>query len=361
MRRIYTGIILLLCLAVILGACGAPAAPAPPMPAAPAAPAPAAPAPAADASPAPARPQPTAPAEAAEPAPPPAAAEPGTAHGAIRFEVEDAAQEEPGGPYFVMPVIDPDEDDGRMLVYNVTLRLQTDEFMSGWRLMLNTVGDMGGRFPHAAFYGHDMRQANPDTRRATFDIRLPTRHLAQFIEIVEQNYNIWWLDITEQDEAVTYQRRDTAIQGLQDEEDWLLGQLEGELTTQQELDLLAGLAHIRGQIAELQISQDQLIDQVIYSTITVELLEAFPPYEMEEIAPPTFGERLGSAASESALVVLGAIQGLVVFIVESLPAILGLILIIVIAIRVTRRLRRNDKVTKFLSGEQSGDRDSGDS
>ena len=120
----------------------------------------------------------------------------------------------------------------------------------------------------------------------------------------------------------------------------LLDELLGFLELQDEL------ARVRRQVAEAEISQEQLMDSVIYSTVVIDLFEVSP------VVPPTFGERLSSAASGF----VSFAQSFVIFIVVMLlPLLLVFVVCAVITlliIRITNKLRRSKKLSKFLSGEK---------
>ena len=351
MKRLHTEIILLLCVVIIFGACSAPMSPEPP------------PRDGGGGTSAPAQPVP------GDDSP--------VISGRPREFVDDyefwemvaredwldpadtetlfeiwAALRQDTGPYFSMPIITPGDESGRMLIYDVRMRLQTSEMMSGWRLMHNTAGRLDGEIEHAIFYGRDKRQVNPENMRAFFALRIPTENLAEFIELVENNYNIWWLEMRVQDETVTYQRRDASLEGLRNEETQLIDALENETAPEQEQALQDQLATIRRQLDDLQIAQDQLVRDVIYSTVTVELFEAFLPTD-EETVHLTHAERLNQTTS-------AIVQGTLVFATTALPVmlvILILVAIVLVIIRFVNKLRRSDKLIKFLNGEQPHDQD----
>ena len=315
MKRLHVAVACLLCVVIILGACSAP------MPA---------------------------PAAAGDTRPPPPPME----------HFEDAMMEAEGN-YFAMPIITPSDESGRLMVYNVNMRLQTGEFMSGWSLILRTVDEMGGYFPHRVFQGDDARRAPSGSRQAYFLFRLPTENLAQFIELVANNYNIWWLEITAQDETITYQRIDSALQELQEMERWLMELLEDAQTTEEIdeildeileiLGLQEELAQVRRQIAEAEITQGQLMDDIIYSTVVIDL------FEVSQAVPLTFGERLSGAVSGSMSAAASVVQGFAVFIVLMVPVVLVLAIcvgLVFLVIRVINKMRRSKKLASYLNGEK---------
>ena len=327
-RNLRAVIICVLLMALILGACSAPdsapAAPAPATPAAPAAPAASAP-------------------------PPPMDMFENDLEAEIWQEIIDMLAEEEEA-FFGVPIITPSDESGRLMVYNVQMRLQTSDFMRGWRLILDTVGEMGGYFPHTIHLGDDMRRDPTQSREAFFRIRIPTENLAEFLLLIEQNYNIWRFEKTAEDEIMTYRRTDYALQGMREDETRLAQMLDGAEETEEILDLQSQLAALRNSIANMEISQDQLMDAVIYSTVIIELYEAFAPYVAEELPPLTFGEQMREALSGSLSFLSRLAQSLAIFAVVVLLPMLVIAVIVLICIRLVNKMRRSKKMAKFLSG-----------
>ena len=257
------------------------------------------------------------------------------------------------GNYFALPIITPSDESGRLMIYSVSMRLQTSEIMQGWSLINSAVDEMGGHFPHRVFHGDDTRQAPSGSRQAYFLFRLPTENLAQFIVLVGDNFNIWRLDILAEDETATYQQRDSALQDLLDHEAFLMEMIGSADDPDEVRDLQERLFQVRGQIAGLGAAQAQLMEDVIYSTFVIELFEAFPPNHVETV-PLTHIERLGQTTS-------AIVQGALVFATAVLPVILALLLVAAIAlviVRIVNKLRRSQKLAKFLSAEQPSGQES---
>ena len=328
-----------MCFVIILGACSAAPAGPPPAPSAPAA----------DSAPdwePPAR-------ESPRPSPP--ASGPQTVQDRLD-DIAGAAES-----VFAMPIITPSDESGRRLIYNISMRLQTSEFEPGIVALRNTVYGLGGHTREKEIIGHDMR-APYGNRQADFIFRIPTENLTEFIVMVENNYNIWRLRMSVQDETVTYQRTDFDLQELRDLEDQLfdlLGQAQDDEEIDEILDAMLELfalqdelAHVRRQISEVEISQAQLMDAVIYSTVEIVLLEAF----YVEIAPPTFGDRMRREIASSLAGVAAFAQGFVIFIIVVTPILLLLALctgLVFFIIRMINKISKSKKLARYLSGEKS--------
>jgi len=312
--------LLIICAAVVLSACGAPASEsaAPPMAATPASPqAPASPAPGGAAqSPAGSAAAPSVP---AAPAPP-------------LSEDFEAALTYGGTDYLQIPVLT-HEQTGRLLVYRVEMRLQTTEFMPGVRLLLDTTVRLSGYPTLFEVHGRDLRNQHLTERSADFSIRIPTAQLGEFIAIVEDNYNIWRLTQVAEDETDTYRGADNTIAALMEEEILLERELQILTEGEYRAPVVARLAEVRRQIRQAQLRQQAIMDNVIYSTVTIQLFEVIPPElkeEIEEPTPPTFGERVSAALTTSRDTVITLAQGTVLFVIRAMPVILVLAVIALI-------------------------------
>lgn len=62
---------------------------------------------------------------------------------------------------------------GRMLVYEVSMTLQTQQFLDGMRILLNNVNSTTGFVEYARIRGTDIR-FDPIERQAVFTFRVPT-------------------------------------------------------------------------------------------------------------------------------------------------------------------------------------------
>jgi len=246
-----------------------------------------------------------APAEAAdfamETAEAPARAQTGAAMQAPASEASWLA-EEAESDYFSLPILAPDEAGDRRLVYTVALRLQTSEFLPGMRTLLNTVGEMNGYLIYAEVWGDDLRRPQ-GARSGEFRLRIPTENLAEFIFVVENNYNIWALRQDMWDDTARYQQTAWGIDDLREEESRLQDALE-RATGDALIEILDRLDTVQRTIRSMEAERTTMMHNVIYSTIDVQLFEAFPP---EDSGPRTVPERLIAAILGVAILVVVAI------------------------------------------------------
>jgi len=175
--------------------------------------------------------------------------------------------------YFRFPTLTPSRAGDRRLIYTVTMSLQTHDFLAGQRLLLDTVAEAEGYLISADIRGYDLRRV-PTERRAEFRFRIPTEQLEQFIFVVENNYNIWGLQQSMWEETDRYQRQTWGLDDLREQETELLEAIEAAPAGQQAA-LRESLAEVRRAIRELEAAQAAITSNVIYSTVDVQLFEAF--------------------------------------------------------------------------------------
>ena len=183
--------------------------------------------------------------------------------------------------HFNFPTLTPEDAGDRRLIYNVSMRLQTTEFLPGMQLLLDTVGDLGGYLVHGNVHGSDLNQ-NAREQSADFLFRVPTEGLGEFIRVVENNFSIWSLNQNMQEATAQYQQTEWNLDDLREQEAALVAFLDAadEDTDEDEIAAAeADLSAVRGAIRELEASQAGIMSDVIYSTVEVQLHEVFPPRE----------------------------------------------------------------------------------
>lgn len=262
------------------------------------------------------------------------------------------SQWEPGaeGSSGPLPILTPSNSRGMRYIYTIDLRLQTTAFMAGIRTLLNTVGKMDGYVESADVYGRDLHSP-PHERNAEYSFRLYTERLADFLEVIEDNYNIVSLKQRSKDVTGNYNYGDTAIDDLRQQEARLLTALENtRLDTESRLDLEKRLTQVQSDIRYYEREQSDFDSGIYYSTVNVQLYEVIfveeeeieEQEEEEEAVPePTFGERFNQAVERSVNGFLAFCQGVLIVLVRSAPVIIILVVLAVIAFLIYRRVRKN--------------------
>jgi hypothetical protein len=116
------------------------------------------------------------------------------------------------------------------------------------------------------------------------------------------------------------------------------------------------LRDIRTDIRNWEFNQAALDDTINYSTVFVTVFEAIAPAVVEVAPDPDFAERVGDATASSVEELLSALQGLLVFIIRTLPVLIILALIGVPAILITKKILRKtepERAKKKAAKEQA--------
>jgi len=204
---------------------------------------------------------------------------------------------------------------------------------------------MGGYIERGNFNGRDMRTPWVE-RSAGYVFRLQTDRLAEFIVVMEDNFNLLSMRQQSDDVTLNHEFGGLTLSDLREQEAWLREELRNEeLEASDRLALERTLADVLSSIRGLQSQMSALDDQVIYSTITVHLSEVIIPesIEEEEVVKLTFGERFNHAASRSFNGFVAFCQGLLIVLIRMLPTliILGLVgIALLLIIRKARKYRK---------------------
>ena len=177
-------------------------------------------------------------------------------------------------------------------------------------------------------------------RNATLTLRIPQTALDGYLSGAEQLGRITARSETAQDVTAQYQDTQTRLATQLA----LMERLQALITESADLsDLLA----LEAQIAETQYQIDSLTTslastdrQVSYSTVTVSLYEETAPALTDTTV--SLGERISAALRTGLDAFIGFAQDMLVFLVAALPFI-GVVAVVVIAVVIVRKIRRNRK------------------
>ena len=227
----------------------------------------------------------------------------------------------------VPPIITPSQAGDRMFVYTIHYSLQTTTFMPGVRTLLDMVASHRGHTMRAVVNGHDLRWPEME-RSANFVFRVPSENIPRFIEEMERHFNLLHWDLSAVEETRTYQENLSAVADARDREARLLEELENAATANLRRNLEADLRNAQNEIRRLEAALAAIESNVIYSDVTVWLHEVILA---EEKPVPTFGQLMASTANDSWFALIGALQGIMLFLVAALPILLPLLAIAVFA------------------------------
>jgi len=324
MKRFITLISLLTILAIFGSACSGAMEPAP----APSA----APAPTADFA-----------VETPTPAPAPASA-PAPSAPAVGGEAAQQ-QAEVDDSVVALMLLTPSDSRGRRLVYTVDMELQTTQFMQGRRTILNTAARLNGYVESANVNGRDMRSPWTE-RRAGFTLRIHSDNLAEFLVVMEDEFNLVSFNQVSNDVTSEFEHVEATIDDLREQEERLRDLLENaDLNDTERRNLNRQLADIQANIRNRERQRNVFDDHVHYSTVNIRLFEViFPEDVPEPESEPelSFGARFSEAAGNMATGFVRVMQAIAIGIISILPALVVLAVIVVIVIIVCRKAKKEN-------------------
>ena len=179
---------------------------------------------------------------------------------------------------FTLPIITPGEANGQRWAYSVSMHLQTPEFLPGVQLLTHTIDAMNGELDFMILQGHDIRSHRRAERNVSMRLLIPTEEMTAFVYLIQNNFNMLDFEQHRQNETARHQSTDWTLDDLREEESWLLERLEdAEGDAYQALS--ATLRDVRSMIRELEATQTAQARDVVFSTVDIQLFEAFFPQE----------------------------------------------------------------------------------
>ena len=276
-----------------------------------------------------------------------------SAAGAMTVQNTVFAPSPPGETIGAPPILTPSQAGDRMFVYTMHYSLQTTEFMPGVRTLLNMVADHRGYTLRASITGHDLRHTNVE-RSASFVFRVPSESIPRFIEEMEVRFNLLHWDLSAVEETRTYQENISGIADARDREARLLEELENVTNAAIRRNLENDLRNAQNEIRQRESAIAAIESNVIYSNVTVWLAEVIFEEEEPEEPAPSFGEIVSSTINDSWLALIGALQGILIFVISAFPILLILLAIAIVAWRHYRVIKGHRKEE---AGEEKPEKD----
>jgi len=236
-----------------------------------------------------------------------------------------------------LPLLTPSDSRGRRLVYTVDLHLETTEFIPGIQRLVNTVNDLDGYVVTAHVQGRSLH-ASEFERIATYVFNLDTERLAEFIVIMENNYNLVSLWQASDDITGRHTHGGLTLSDLREQEERLKEQLDNENLRQADrLNLENALADVLASIRNLEVQRSEMDYNVRYSTISVSISEVIFKEDPPELS---FGERFGQAAMSSLEGFIAFLQGFAIVIIRILPTLIILFVVAVLTLYIIRKVKK---------------------
>ncbi len=237
----------------------------------------------------------------------------------------------------------------RKIVKRSELSLETKEFDTALSKLVQLVESAGGYVEGQSTNGRSLN--NRDTyysRSAEIRARIPADKLDEVTSSVGELCNIVSRNDSTDDITDTYYDSQAHLDVLKVQEERLLDILEKAEKLEDVVTLEKALSDVRYQIESLTASLKRMDSQVTYSYLNLYLQEV-GEYNQPVSTPKSFADRLSATFSRSISHVTDSVQGVVLFIVEVVPAllfwgiILGVLLLILYKVMAGISVRRAKK------------------
>jgi len=255
----------------------------------------------------------------------------------------EVAQSDSAGSAGPPPILTPADSSGRRLIYTVDMQLQTTDFMSGIRLLYDTISELDGFIMSEQVNGRDLRTPERE-RSAHYSFRLFTDNLPEFIVTIEDNYNLLGRQLSADDITVSYAHQGFTLGDLREQEERIKNALDNdELDADEIIELENALMEVQAFIRSLEMQQSTFDDDILYSFINVQLYEVIFIEEVEEEEEEevvlTFGEKFVQEALKSWGNFVAFLQGFAIVFIRILPTLLILGVIATATILIVRKYR----------------------
>jgi len=269
--------------------------------------------------------------------------------------VGEAAQ--PDESVVALPLLTASDSRGRRLIYTVDMDLQTTTFMQGRRTILNTAARLNGYVERANVQGRDIR--SPWTERsAGFTLRIHSDNLAEFIVVMEDEFNLLFFNQESDDVTAEFEHTEATLDDLHEQEERLRDLLENTTMSDAERrNLNRQLSDLQANIRNRERQRNVLDDHFRYSTVNIRLFEVIFPEDAPEPEPEEpFGVRFSRAVGDMASGFIRGLQAIAIGIISILPALIILAVIAVVVIMILRKAKKaNDTSEKSNSDNNHND------
>ncbi|WP_101908799.1 DUF4349 domain-containing protein [Marasmitruncus massiliensis] len=222
----------------------------------------------------------------------------------------------------------------RKIVKRSELSLETKEFDTALSKLVQLVESAGGYVEGQSTNGRSLN--NRDTyysRSAEIRARIPADKLDEVTSSVGELCNIVSRNDSTDDITDTYYDSQAHLDVLKVQEERLLDILGKAEKLEDVVTLEKALSDVRYQIESLTASLKRMDSQVTYSYLNLYLQEV-GEYNQPVNTPKSFADRLSATFSRSISHVTNSVQGVVLFVVEVIPALLfwGIVIAVILLI-----------------------------
>ena len=239
--------------------------------------------------------------------------------------------------------------EGRKLIRNITMQVETEEFdkmISGINAKLS---EAGGYIEQSDISGTSLNyRGEPVPRYGNITARIPNDKLDRFVGAVSDSGNVTNKSESTQDVTLQYSDVESRKKSLEIEQERIWQFLEKAESIDTVITLEQRLSDIRYQLESME-SQLRLYDnQVDYSTVYLSISEvtAYTP-----VTPETTGARIKNGLAKNFESIVTALTNLLILFITTCPFWIPLALLAAIVISIVRR--HNRKIDRIYAEEKA--------
>ena len=244
---------------------------------------------------------------------------------------------------------DTQEDYQEKIIYSADVTVESTEFDRSVEQINALVEQYGAWIESSSVYGQnysDSARGNKSYRTASFTLRVPSESFQEVMSTLSTVGNVPYTRIYTENVTAEYHDMQARLLTYQTQETRLLEMMKTAETVEDIILLEDRLTELRYEIERMQSRLLNWDRRVSYSTISLELREV-QAYTPETPVTITFGERLARAFRYGLESVAEFFEDLLLWLVESLPALVLLAALVFVLVRIIKALRKRAKKKKM--------------
>lgn len=233
----------------------------------------------------------------------------------------------------------------RKLIRTVTINVETQDFDGLTSQIASKVNALGGYIESSSVDGTS--ETTYRTRSANYTLRIPREKADEFIEKIESQSNVSHHSESQEDVTLTYTDIKSRKDALQVEYDRLEQLLNGADTVEELIYIEERLAEVRYEIGSIESQLRTYDNKVDYTTIYL-YIDEVKDYT-EPVPQPdemTLWQKMCKGFMSSVKAVKIILEGLLLFIVSSIPVLLLLAIIITIIVVIVKTCKKKSSKRK---------------
>ena len=235
------------------------------------------------------------------------------------------------------------------IIYTASATLETLTFDETLERLQTLIEQYDGFVESSSVSGNEYRSYG-GSRRASYRIRIPSGRFQELMGSLSTLGNVPYTSTSSENVSARYYDTQARITALKTQEQRLLEMMEQAENVSELIEIEDRLSSLRYEIESYQTTLNNWDRQVSYSTVnlTVEEVREYTPEPS-----PGFGQQLGDAARRGWEGLIVVLSGLLLFLLEALPALLVLAAIVVfVVIAHKRKKARRAKAASAAPSEK---------